>query len=63
MNELQVQWRRDDDPAQDAYTTLLSGPAHPFHRQFNPAWGLNLGYDDLKVVEWHQFLASGSGFT
>ena len=58
MNELQVQLRRDDDPAQDGYTTLLSGPAHPFHRQFNPAWGLGLGYDDLKVIESHEFLAS-----
>ena len=58
MNELQVQWRRDDDAAQDGYTTLLSGPAHPFHRHFNPAWGLGLGYDDLKVIECHQFLAS-----
>jgi predicted dehydrogenase len=58
LNELQVQWRRDDDPAQDGYTTLLSGPAHPFHKQFNPAWGLNLGYDDLKVIESHEFLAS-----
>src|SRR5262249_31756585 len=55
MNELQVQRRQDDNPAQDGYTTLLSGPAHPFHRHFNPAWGLNLGYDDLKVIECHQF--------
>jgi predicted dehydrogenase len=58
MNELQLQWRRDDDPAQDGYTTLLSGPAHPFHRHFNPGWGVNLGYDDLKAIEAHQFLAS-----
>jgi len=58
MNELQLQWRRDDDPAQDGYTTLLSGPAHPYHRQFNPGWGVNLGYDDLKVIEAYQFLAS-----
>ena len=49
MNELQLQWRNDADPAEDGYTTLLSGPAHPYHRHFNPGPGINLGYDDLKV--------------
>ena len=58
MNELQVQWRNDANPAEDGYTTLLSGPAHPYHRHFNPAWGLNLGYDDLKVIEAYNFLHS-----
>ena len=56
MNELQLQWRNDENPAEDGYTTLLSGPAHPYHRHFNPAWGLNLGYDDLKVIEAYNFL-------
>ena len=45
-------------PGEDGYTTLLSGPAHPYHRHFNPAWGLNLGYDDLKVIEVYNFLHS-----
>src|SRR5947209_16448655 len=58
MNVLQVQWRNDANPAEDGYTTLLSGPAHPYHRHFNPAWGLNLGYDDLKVIEDYNFLHS-----
>lgn len=58
MNELQLQWRNDENPAEDGYTTLLSGPAHPYHRHFNPAWGLNLGYDDLKVIEAYNFLTS-----
>jgi predicted dehydrogenase len=58
MNELQLQWRNDEYPAEDGYTTLLSGPAHPYHRHFNPAWGLNLGYDDLKVIEAYNFLRS-----
>lgn len=56
MNELEFQRRRDDKPAEDGYTTLLSGPAHPYHQHFNPAWGLNLGYDDLKVIEAYTFL-------
>ncbi|GIV75795.1 MAG: oxidoreductase [Litorilinea sp.] len=58
MNELAVQWRNDANPAEDGYLTLLSGPAHPYHRHFNPAWGLNLGYDDLKVIEAYNFLRS-----
>jgi predicted dehydrogenase len=58
MNELQLHWRNDENPAEDGYTTLLSGPAHPYHRHFNPAWGLNLGYDDLKVIEAYNFLSS-----
>ncbi len=58
MNELQLQWRNDVNPAEDGYTTILSGPAHPYHRHFNPAWGLNLGYDDLKVIEAYNFLQS-----
>ena len=58
MNELQLQWRNDENPAEDGYTTLLSGPAHPYHAHFNPAWGLNLSYDDLKVIEAYTFLHS-----
>lgn len=58
MNELQLQWRNDSTPAEDGYLSLLSGPAHPYHRAFNPAWGTGLGYDDLKVIEMLNFLQS-----
>src|SRR5437016_13658546 len=58
MNELQLQWRNDANPAEDGYTTLLSGPSHPYHRNFNPAPGLNLGYEDLKVIDAYNFLNS-----
>jgi predicted dehydrogenase len=58
MNELQLQWRNDANPAEDGYLTLLSGPAHPYHGRFNPAWGTGLGYDDLKVIEAYNFLKS-----
>lgn len=57
MNELQVQFRSEDD-AEDGFTTILSGPAHPFHQHFNPGPGIGLGYDDLKTIEAYQFLKS-----
>lgn len=56
MNVLEFQRRDDELPARDGYTTLLSGPAHPYHHNFNPAWGAGLGYDDLKVIEAYNFL-------
>lgn len=58
MNELQLQWRNHDDAREEGYKTLLSGPAHPYHQHFNPGWGVNLSYDDLKVIEAHNFLQS-----
>ena len=58
MNRLQLQRRNEADPAQEGYTELLSGPAHPFHRNFNPAWGLAIGYDDTKAIEAYTFLES-----
>ncbi|MGH2409406.1 MAG: Gfo/Idh/MocA family protein [Chloroflexota bacterium] len=61
MNELRLQRRDTENPARDGYTELLSGPAHPFHKHFNPAWGAGLSYDDLKVIEAHTFLTSIAG--
>lgn len=57
MNQLEVQFRSADD-AEDGFTTILSGPAHPFHQYFNPGPGIGLGYDDLKTIEAYQFLRS-----
>jgi len=58
MNELRVQRRSDENQAGEGYTTLLSGPWHPHHADFNPAWGLSLSYDDLKTIEIFEFLRS-----
>jgi len=58
MNELHVQFRNDETPAEDGYTRILSGPAHPFHTYFNPGPGISLGYDDLKTIEAYNFLKS-----
>lgn len=58
MNELQLQWRDNANPAEDGFRTILSAPAHPDHQRFNPGSGVGLGYDDLKVIEVYQFLRS-----
>jgi predicted dehydrogenase len=58
MNELHFQRRNEANPAEDGFTDVLSGPVHPFHKYFNPAWGLGLGYDDLKAIEAHTFLGA-----
>jgi len=57
MNELQL-FLSDENGARHGYTRILSGPEHPFHARFNPSPGTGLGYDDLKVIEAHQFLRS-----
>ena len=46
------------DPVEDAYLTVMSGPAHPYHGHFNPAWTAGLGYDDRKTIEAYNFLNS-----
>jgi predicted dehydrogenase len=57
MNELEVQFRSQDD-AEDGYRTILGGPTHPYHARFNPGPGIGLGYEDLKVIETYNFLKS-----
>jgi predicted dehydrogenase len=57
MNELQV-YLPDAEGAHDGYVRLYSGPEHPFHHNFNPGPAVGLGYNDLKVIEAHQFLKS-----
>ncbi len=57
MNEMNI-FCPDENAAHDGYTRIVSGPAHPFHAQFNPATGTGLGYDDLKAIEAYQFLKS-----
>ena len=58
MNELRFFRRNDARPADEGWTTELSGPAHPRHAAFNPGWGVGLGFDDLKVVEAAEFLTA-----
>ena len=56
LNELQVYRSDSDDPTREGYTRTLGSPGMPFHGHFNPGPAIGLGYDDLKVIEAHQFL-------
>ncbi len=57
MNELDVQFRNQNE-AEDGYTTILGGPTHPYHARFNPGPGIGIGYEDLKTIEAYNFLQS-----
>jgi predicted dehydrogenase len=57
MNELELQ-RRNENEAEDGFTNILGGPAHPYHGRFNPGPGIGIGYEDLKVIEAYEWLKS-----
>ena len=58
MNEVHLFLSNETDPTMEAYTRTMSNPHMPFHANFNPGPAISLGYDDLKVIEMHQFLQS-----
>ncbi|MEJ8475654.1 Gfo/Idh/MocA family protein [Roseibium algae] len=55
MNELRLYQNRGA-LAEQGFKTILSGPAHPPYGEFVPAAGHQLGFNDLKVIEVHEFL-------
>ena len=55
MNELRL-YQNTGPLAEQGFKTLLTGPAHPPYGQFVPAAGHQLGFNDLKVIEAHEFL-------
>ncbi|PVB61918.1 Gfo/Idh/MocA family oxidoreductase [Labrenzia sp. 011] len=55
MNELRLYQNRGP-VAEQGFKTLLTGPDHPPYGQFVPAAGHQLGFNDLKVIEVHEFL-------
>jgi predicted dehydrogenase len=56
MNELR-RFELSDD-GDEGYTTIQVGPAHPDYAAFQPGAGVPMGYDDLRVLEARNFLAS-----
>jgi len=55
MNELEL-YRAGDAPGRTGFKRMLIGPEHPDFRNFTPAPGHGLGYNDLKVIEARNFL-------
>ncbi|TYC52127.1 Gfo/Idh/MocA family oxidoreductase [Rhodobacterales bacterium] len=60
MNELRLYQNRGA-LSEQGFKTLLTGPAHPPYGQFVPAAGHQLGFNDLKVIEVHEFLSAIAG--
>jgi predicted dehydrogenase len=56
MNELRRFQLADD--GDEGYTAIQVGPAHPDYAAFQPGAGVPMGYDDLRVLEARNFLAS-----
>lgn len=60
MNELQI-YSTDDAAGLQGYRTVLAAPSHTPYRQFIPAPGHGLGFNELKVIECHELLQAISG--
>ncbi len=56
LNELRLSL--PGGPLGSGYATVFAGPGHGDFARFQPSMGIGMGYDDLKVVEAHGFLAS-----
>jgi predicted dehydrogenase len=57
MNELERS-RLPQDDADEGYTTVLAGPGHGAFAAFQPGAGVPMGYDDLRVIEAAELVAS-----
>jgi len=47
-----------DDEFHDGYQTVYSGERYPFHGNFVPGDANAISYEDLKVIEGHEFLTA-----
>lgn len=57
LNEIQL-YKRQDDPRQQGFTTILSGQYHEPYAAFLPNAGHTLGFIDVKVCELHKLLTA-----
>jgi predicted dehydrogenase len=58
MNEMDVFLVDESDRAPRGYTKVYAGDRYPFHGHFVPGDANSIGYEDLKVIENHQFLTA-----
>ncbi len=57
LNEIKI-YSRCDDPRQQGFKTILSGPYHPPYDAFLPNAGHSLGFMDVKVCELNKLLVA-----
>ncbi|MCZ4280204.1 Gfo/Idh/MocA family oxidoreductase [Kiloniella laminariae] len=60
MNELEL-FQATGDKATRGFTRILTGPEHSPYREFCPAAGHQLGFNELKIIEAAQLLDSIAG--
>ncbi len=60
MNELRL-YTTGQRPGREGYKTLMTDPNHPPYGAFCPAPGLQLGFNDMKVVEVRDLLLGVAG--
>ena len=58
MNEMEVFLVDDSGVAPRGYTKVYAGDRYPFHGRFVPGDANSIGYEDLKVIENHEFLTA-----
>lgn len=58
MNELEVFIVDETGTAPRGYTKVYAGDRYPFHGHFVPGDANPIGYEDLKVIENHEFLTA-----
>ena len=60
MNELQL-YTVGQPHGRQGFKTILAGPEHQFFKEFVPAPGHHLGFNDIKTIEVRALLASLAG--
>ncbi len=58
MNELEVFLVDESGNAPRGYTKVYGGDRYPYHGRFVPGDANPIGYEDLKVIEDHEFLTA-----
>ncbi len=58
MNELEVFLVDETGTAPRGYTKVYAGDRYPYHGNFVPGDANSIGYEDLKVIENHEFLTA-----
>ncbi|MDJ0770195.1 MAG: Gfo/Idh/MocA family oxidoreductase [Ilumatobacter sp.] len=58
MNEMDVFLVDETGTAPRGYTKVYAGDRYPFHGHFVPGDANSIGYEDLKVIENHEFLTA-----